>query len=46
MIHVQDLAYAYVAAAEKELTKIVLNVADDSHLTVKEMALAIAKKCG
>ncbi|MBA3721996.1 MAG: NAD-dependent epimerase/dehydratase family protein [Parachlamydiaceae bacterium] len=46
MIHIQDLAYAYVAAAEKELTRTVLNVADDSHFTVREMAEAIAKSAG
>lgn len=43
MIHVQDLAYAYVSAAEKELTGIVLNVVDDSTATVREMAEAVAR---
>jgi nucleoside-diphosphate-sugar epimerase len=43
MIHVQDLAHAYVSSAEKELTSVVLNVVDDSSATVREMAEAIAK---
>jgi nucleoside-diphosphate-sugar epimerase len=43
MIHVQDLAYAYVSAAEKELTGVVLNVVDDSTATVREMTEAIAR---
>lgn len=43
MIHVKDLAHAYVSTAEKELTGVVLNVVDDSSATVREMAEAIAK---
>lgn len=43
MIHVQDLAHAYVSAAEKELTGVVLNVVDDSTATVREMTEAIAR---
>lgn len=43
MIHVQDLAYAYVSAAEKELSGLVLNVVDDSTATLREMAEAIAR---
>lgn len=43
MVHVQDLAYAYVSAAEKELTRVILNVVDDSTATVREMAEAIAQ---
>lgn len=43
MIHVQDLAYAYVSAAEKELTQVVLNVVDDSTSTVREIVEAIAR---
>ncbi|CUI16360.1 hypothetical protein PNK_0734 [Candidatus Protochlamydia naegleriophila] len=43
MVHVQDLAYAYVAAAEKELTNVTLNVVDDSSNTVREMAEAVAR---
>ena len=46
MIHVQDLAYAYVAAAEKELSNVILNVVDDSNYTVKEMAEAVARSAG
>lgn len=43
MIHLQDLAYAYVSAAEKELSGIALNVVDDSTATLHEMADAIAR---
>lgn len=43
MIHVQDLALAYVAAAEKELNHVILNVVDDSHFKLKEIAEAIAQ---
>lgn len=43
MIHVQDLAHAYVSAAEKEITHTVLNVVDDSTATLREMAEAIAR---
>ena len=43
MVHVQDLAYAFVSMAEKELSQIVLNVVDDSHFTLREIAEAIAK---
>lgn len=43
MVHVQDLAYAYVAAAEKEISHVILNVVDDSTATVREMAEAVAK---
>lgn len=46
MIHVKDLAYAYVAAAEKELSHIILNVTDDSNLSVREMTDAIARATG
>jgi nucleoside-diphosphate-sugar epimerase len=41
MVHVQDLAYAYVAAAEKELSGVVLNVVDDSTLTAREICEAM-----
>lgn len=41
MIHIQDLAHAYVSAAEKELTNVILNVVDDSTITLREMAEAI-----
>jgi len=42
MVHLQDLAHAYVSAAENELTGIILNVVDDSTATLREMAEAIA----
>lgn len=43
MVHLQDLAYAYVSAAEREVTGIVFNVVDDSSATLREMAEAIAR---
>ncbi len=43
MIHVNDLAHAYVSTAEKELSSVVMNVVDDSSATVREMAEAIAQ---
>jgi nucleoside-diphosphate-sugar epimerase len=43
MVHLQDLAYAYVSAVEKELAGVVLNVVDDSTATLREMAEAIAR---
>lgn len=43
MVHLQDLAHAYVSAVEKELTGVVLNVVDDSTATLREMAEAIAR---
>lgn len=43
MIHLQDLAHAYVSAAEKELNHVILNVTDDSTFTLKEIAEAIAR---
>lgn len=46
MIHVQDLAQAYVLTAEKELNGIALNVVDETRHTVKEMALAAAEAAG
>lgn len=46
MVHLLDLAYAYVSVVEKELTNVVLNVIDDSSFTVKEMAEAVARAAG
>lgn len=46
MIHTQDLANAYVLAAEKELNGMVLNIVDDTTYTVKEMASAVAAVAG
>jgi len=43
MVHVQDLAHAYVSVVEKELSHVILNVTDDSSATVREMAEAVAK---
>lgn len=43
LIHVDDLAQAYVMIAEKELTGITLNICDDSSYTVRQMTDAIAK---
>ena len=42
MVHLQDLAHAYVSAAEKELSGLILNVVDDSTATLREMTEAIA----
>lgn len=46
MIHVDDLADAYVRLAESGLSAEVFNISDRSHLTVGEMAEAIAKTTG
>lgn len=46
LIHLQDLAHAYVSAVEKELTNVVLNVVDDSTPTLREIAEAIAEAAG
>ncbi|MCB1119772.1 MAG: NAD-dependent epimerase/dehydratase family protein [Chlamydiia bacterium] len=41
MVHVKDLAQAYVLAAEKELDRVILNIVDHSRNTVKEMTEAL-----
>lgn len=46
MIHAQDLAYAYVAAAEKEISNTILNITDESSYTMREMAEEIARVNG
>lgn len=46
MIHVRDLARAYVLAAESDLNGTAVNIVDDSRATVKEMALACAAAAG
>jgi nucleoside-diphosphate-sugar epimerase len=46
MVHVDDLAQAYVLAAEKELSYIILNIVDDSCPTLHGIALAVAKVAG
>lgn len=43
MVHVKDLAYAYVAAAEKEINRLILNVTQDTPVTVHDIASAIAQ---
>lgn len=43
MVHLQDLSSAYVSAAERELTGIILNVVDDSTATLRELAESIAR---
>lgn len=43
MVHYRDLAQAYLLAAEKELSGVVLNVTDNTRYTVEEMALAAAQ---
>jgi nucleoside-diphosphate-sugar epimerase len=43
MVHQRDLARAYVSAAEQELNGVILNIVDNSHFSVLEMAQAIAK---
>ena len=43
MVHLQDLAHAYVSAAERELSRVIFNVVDDSSATLREMAEAIAR---
>lgn len=43
MVHLQDLAHAYVSVVERELTGIILDVVDDSTATLREMAEAIAR---
>lgn len=44
LIHVEDLAEAYVKAAEKELTGISLNLTDGSRVKIKEIAESISKQ--
>jgi nucleoside-diphosphate-sugar epimerase len=46
LIHIVDLAHAYVSAVEKKIKGVILNVVDDSCVTVKDIALAIAKSAG
>lgn len=43
MVHLQDLAYGYVSAAEKELSGVVFNVVDDSTATLRELAEALTR---
>jgi len=46
MVHVADLAQAYVLAAEKEIDRGIFYIVDHTHYTVKEMALASVKATG
>ncbi|HLB82755.1 MAG TPA: NAD-dependent epimerase/dehydratase family protein [Gemmatimonadales bacterium] len=46
MVHVDDLADAYVRAAESGLTGEIFNVSDRSRFTVLEMAAAAARAAG
>ncbi len=46
MVHIDDLADAYVRAAERELTGEVFDVTDRSRATVLEMATAAARAAG
>lgn len=46
MIHVRDLAAAYVAAAEKEISNVIFNVVDDASPTMQEIVNAIANSAG
>jgi nucleoside-diphosphate-sugar epimerase len=46
MVHVEDLAAAYVAAAEKEQDGLILDITDGSHLTVREMVESVAAAAG
>lgn len=43
LVHVEDLAQAYVLAVEKEVGGIAFNVVDDSPVTLYEIAKAIAR---
>lgn len=46
MVHVRDLARAYLLAAESDLTAIAINIVDNQRATVKEMALVCAAAAG
>lgn len=46
MVHQEDLAQAYVLAAEKELNGQVFNIVDNTHATVNEMATAVSFAAG
>jgi nucleoside-diphosphate-sugar epimerase len=46
MIHRDDLAQAYVLAAESSVTGVVLNLTDGSHPTIREMARAVCASAG
>lgn len=46
MIHLEDVAAAYVAAAEKDEGNLVLDITDGSHLSVREMVESVATAAG
>lgn len=46
MIHRDDLATAYLLAAEKELGNLIFNINDGMHCTVKQMTDAVAQAAG
>lgn len=46
MVHRDDLAQAYVMAAEQEISGLALYLTDDSRNSVEEMALAVAQATG
>jgi nucleoside-diphosphate-sugar epimerase len=46
MVHIEDLAEAYVLAAEKELNGAILNVTDGSFHSIRELAETIALAAG
>ena len=45
-IHINDLSKAYVLSAEKEINRAIFNICDPFHLTVREMAEAVAEAAG
>jgi len=46
MIHVDDLAEAYLRVAESDLSGEVFNISDRSRFTVRELAAAVARAVG
>lgn len=46
MIHLLDLAHAYVSVVEKEANRVILNVVDDSTVTLRELLDSIAHLTG
>lgn len=46
LVHVDDLAEAYVRIAEREVSRSIFNIADESQQTVGEMIQAIARATG
>ena len=46
MVHIVDLAHAYVSAVEREANGLVFNVVDDSSFTLREIVQSISKVAG